>query len=256
MKEFDELIALMARLRGEYGCPWDRLQTTDSLKPMLLEEVYEVIEAIERGTRDALREELGDLLLHVVFMARICEEEGSFDIRDVVQGLSEKLYRRHPHVFGDVTVSAAREVEATWAKVKRDEKPRESLMDGVPCHLPALMRAYRLTRRAARVGFDWEDSEAVWVKLQEELQEFHAALKENNSQRVHDEFGDILFTLVNCARFLGVEPEGALRGATDRFADRFRYIEECLDAQGKSVADTSLVEMDRLWEESKGKTSA
>jgi len=254
MKEFDELIALMAQLRGEHGCPWDRVQTADSLKPMLLEEVYEVIDAIEGGTPATLREELGDVLLHVVFMARICEEEGSFDIRDVVRGLAEKLRRRHPHVFGGVTVSAPREVEVTWARVKRDEKPRESLMDGVPRHLPALMRAYRLTRRAARVGFDWEKLEEVWEKLQEELQELHSALQEDNAESIHREFGDILFTLVNCARFLGVEPEGALRGATERFAKRFRYIEECLHAQGKSVADSSLVEMDRLWEESKGKT--
>ena len=216
MKEFDQLVALMARLRGEHGCPWDRLQTTDSLKPMLLEEAYEVIEAIEGQEQAALREELGDLLLHIVFMARICEEEGSFDIRDVVQGLSKKLRRRHPHVFGDITVAAPEEVEVNWARVKRHEKPQESLMDGVPRHLPALMRADRLTRRAAEMGFDWDESEEVWMKLQEELQEFHVALQEGESERIHHEFGDILFTLVNIARFIGVEPEGALRTATDR----------------------------------------
>jgi tetrapyrrole methylase family protein/MazG family protein len=243
----------MARLRGKDGCPWDRGQTKEDLKPFLIEETYEILEALDRGDDQGLQEELGDLLFHIIFMARIAEEEGAFNINDVIQGIAEKMRRRHPHVFGGAEVSDAHEVEANWAKLKAAEKPRGSLMEGLPRHLPALMRAYRLTQRAAQVGFDWEDTDQVWAKLEEELKEFQEALREERKEAQQEELGDILFTLVNLARFIGVDPEDALRRVTNKFAARFTYIEQRLQEQGKTPQEVSLAEMDALWEESKGK---
>jgi tetrapyrrole methylase family protein/MazG family protein len=253
-KGFDDLVAIMARLRGADGCPWDRRQTKDDLKPFLIEETYEIVEALDKGDAQGLREELGDLLFHIIFMARIAEEEGAFGIFDVIQGIAEKMVRRHPHVFGDATASEPCEVEANWAKLKAAEKPRASLMEGLPLQLPALMRAYRLTQRAARVGFDWENKDQVWEKLEEELQEFQEALREDEKEALREELGDILFTMVNVARFIGCDPEDALRRTTNKFAQRFTYIEQRLQEQGKNPEEASLAEMNALWEESKGKT--
>lgn len=250
---FADLVAIMARLRGKDGCPWDRSQTKEDLKPFLIEETYEILEALDRDDDQGLQEELGDLLFHIIFMARIAEEEGAFNINDVIQGIAEKMRRRHPHVFGGAEVSDAREVEANWAKLKAAEKPRGSLMEGLPRHLPALMRAFRLTQRAAQVGFDWEDTDQVWAKLEEELKEFQEALREERKEALQEELGDILFTLVNLARFIGVDPEDALRRVTNKFAQRFTYIEQRLQEQGKTPQAVSLAEMDALWEESKGK---
>jgi tetrapyrrole methylase family protein/MazG family protein len=252
-KGFADLVAIMARLRGKDGCPWDRSQTKEDLKPFLIEETYEILEALDRGDDQGLQEELGDLLFHIIFMARIAEEEGAFNINDVIQGIAEKMRRRHPHVFGGTDVSDAHEVEANWAKLKAAEKPRGSLMEGLPRHLPALMRAFRLTQRAAQVGFDWEDTDQVWAKLEEELKEFQEALREERKEALQEELGDILFTLVNLARFIGVDPEDALRRVTNKFAQRFTYIEQRLQEQGKTPQEVSLAEMDTLWEESKGK---
>jgi len=252
-KGFADLVAIMARLRGKDGCPWDRNQTKEDLKPFLIEETYEILEALDRGDDRELQEELGDLLFHIIFMARIAEEEGAFNINDVIQGIAEKMRRRHPHVFGGADVSDAHEVEANWAKLKAAEKPRGSLMEGLPRHLPALMRAFRLTQRAAQVGFDWEDTDQVWAKLEEELKEFQEALREERKEAQQEELGDILFTLVNLARFIGVDPEDALRRVTNKFAQRFTYIEQRLQEQGKTPQEVSLAEMDALWEESKGK---
>ena len=253
-KGFDDLVAIMARLRGADGCPWDRRQTKDDLKPFLIEETYEIVEALDKGDAQGLREELGDLLFHIIFMARIAEEERAFTINDVIQGIAEKMVRRHPHVFGDASVSGPREVEANWAKLKAAEKPRASLMAGLPLQLPALMRAYRLTQRAAHVGFDWEHKDQVWEKLEEELQEFQEALREDKQEALREELGDILFTLVNMARFIDVDPEDALRRTTNKFAQRFTFIEQRLRAQGKELQEASLAEMDALWEESKKET--
>ena len=253
-KGFDDLLAIMARLRGADGCPWDRRQTKDDLKPFLIEETYEILEALDKGDVQGLREELGDLLFHIIFMARIAEEEGTFTIHDVIQGITEKMQRRHPHVFGDATVTEASEVEANWAKIKAAEKPRASLIAGVPRHLPALLRAYRLTQRAARVGFDWENKDQVWEKLEEELGEFQEALHEDKKELLREELGDIFFSLVNVARFIDVDPEDALRRTTNQFTQRFTYIEQRLQEQGKTPEEASLTEMDALWEESKGKT--
>ncbi len=250
-KGFDDLVDIMARLRGEEGCPWDRRQTKQSLKPFLIEETYEILEALDRGDDEGLREELGDLLFHITFTARIAQEEGSFDIYDVIHGVAEKMIHRHPHVFGESQVSGPHEVETAWSRRKAEERPSRSLMDGLPRHLPALMRAYRLTQRASKVGFDWDNREQVWKKLEEELREFQEALHKGDEKTVRDEFGDILFTLVNLARFIGVDPEDALRRVTDKFAERFRYIERRLHEKGKSPHEVSLAEMDLLWEETK-----
>jgi tetrapyrrole methylase family protein/MazG family protein len=250
-KGFDALVAIMARLRGSDGCPWDRRQTKEDLKPFLIEETYEILEALDREDAPGLQEELGDLLFHIIFMARIAQEEGTFDISAVIQGAAEKMIRRHPHVFGSSEVSGPGEVEATWARLKAAEKPRGSLMEGLPLHLPALMRAYRLTQRASAVGFDWEHKDEVWKKLQEELDEFQDALNKGEKEGLREELGDILFTLVNLARFIGVDPEDALRRVTNKFAKRFAYIEHRLRAEGKDPLEASLAEMDALWEESK-----
>jgi tetrapyrrole methylase family protein/MazG family protein len=252
-KGFADLVMIMARLRGKDGCPWDRRQTKEDLKPFLIEETYEILEALDRGDDQGLQEELGDLLFHIIFMARIAEEEGAFNINDVIRGIAEKMRHRHPHVFGGLEVSDAHEVEVNWAKLKAAEKPRESLMEGLPRHLPALMRAFRLTQRAAQVGFDWEDADQVWAKLEEELKEFQEALREERKEALQEELGDILFTLVNLARFIGVDPENALRRTTNKFTQRFTYIEQRLQEQGKTPQEVSLAEMDTLWEESKGK---
>jgi tetrapyrrole methylase family protein/MazG family protein len=252
-KGFADLVAIMARLRGEDGCPWDRRQTKEDLKPFLIEETYEILEALDKGDDQGLQEELGDLLFHIIFMARIAEEEGAFDIDDVIAGIAEKMRRRHPHVFGNAEVSDAHEVETNWARLKAAEKPRDSLMQGLPRHLPALMRAYRLTQRASQVGFDWEHTDQVWTKLEEELKEFQQALREKRKEALQEELGDILFTLVNLARFINCDPEDALRRTTNKFAARFAYIEQRLHEQGKTLHEASLAEMDALWEEGKGK---
>jgi tetrapyrrole methylase family protein/MazG family protein len=252
-KGFADLVAIMARLRGKDGCPWDRRQTKEDLKPFLIEETYEILEALDKGDDQGLQEELGDLLFHIIFMARIAEEEGAFDINDVILGIAEKMRRRHPHVFEGAEVSDAHEVEANWAKLKAAEKPSGSLMQGLPLHLPALMRAFRLTQRASHVGFDWEHTDQVWAKLEEELKEFQQALREERKEALQEELGDILFTLVNLARFVGVDPEDALRRTTNKFAQRFTYIEQRLQKQGKTPQEVSLAEMDALWEQSKGK---
>jgi tetrapyrrole methylase family protein/MazG family protein len=251
-KRFDDLVDIMTRLRGADGCPWDRRQTRETLKPFLIEETYEILEALDKEDDQGLREELGDLLFHIIFMARIAHEEGAFDIDDVISGIAEKMVRRHPHVFGNSEVSGPHEVEANWAKLKAEEKPRASLMEGIPKHLPALMGAYRLTQRASKVGFDWESKDQVWEKLEEELKEFQEALGEGHKQELREELGDVLFTLVNLARFIDVDPEDALRRVTNKFAERFRYIEQRLHEEGRDPHKATLAEMDALWEESKG----
>ncbi len=250
-KGFYDLVAIMARLRGEGGCPWDRRQTKKDLRSFLIEEVYEIVESLDRGDEDGLCEELGDLLFHIVFLARIAEEEGAFDISDVIDRVAQKMIRRHPHVFGGQRVSSPTEVEQNWAIIKAEEKPKQSLTDGIPRQLPALMKAYRLTQRAAKVGFDWKDKMEVWDKLQEELEELSGAIKNGGLEEMREELGDVLFTLVNLARFIGVDPEEALRRVTDKFAERFRYIERRLHEEGKTPAEATLAEMDTLWEEYK-----
>jgi tetrapyrrole methylase family protein/MazG family protein len=252
--DFDQLVELMARLRSPGGCPWDLQQTSRSLKPFLLEECYEVVEALDDGSPEKIREELGDVLFQIIFHARIAEEKGEFTIRDVIAGTVEKMTRRHPHVFGDVKLETEQEVLANWEEIKKRERGNEqrtSILEGVPKDLPSLLRAHRLQERAARVGFDWSRIEEVLPKLDEEIAEFKESLKQENAAGIEEELGDIFFVLVNISRFLGVNPEDALRKTISKFIHRFKYIEEHAANAGRSLNDMTLEEMDRLWEEAK-----
>jgi len=251
-EEFSELVSIMERLRSPEGCPWDREQTMESLRTYLIEEVYEVIEAIEGDDAEALKEELGDLLFHILFISRIAQEQGKFDIWEVVDRISRKMVSRHPHVFGEKRLSSSREVEKNWSDLKEMEKShRRSILDGIPQHLPALLRAYRITERASRVGFDWQRPDEILKKLAEEIEELNQALSQGLRRRIEDEVGDILFVLVNMARLTGNNPEEALRKTTQKFIRRFHYIEKALEGSHRSVKEASLEEMDRLWEEAK-----
>lgn len=252
---FMELVEIMARLRGENGCPWDREQTSESIKPYLVEETYEVLEAIDERDPAKLREELGDLMLQIVFHAQMAEEAGSFSIADVLAGINEKLVRRHPHVFGAVKAETAQEVLFNWEQIKKAERQKAqghaSLLDGVPRELPALLRAHRLQEKASRIGFDWKEAREVLLKVEEEFAELRTAMEGQAAEQVEAELGDLLFSLVNLSRFLAVNPEEALRKTIARFIARFRYIEEELSRRGRSLREASLQEMDALWAEAK-----
>lgn len=258
-----DLLNIMARLRGPSGCPWDREQTEQTLKKFLIEEAYETLEAIEAGSPEALKEELGDLLLQIVFLSRIAEENGTFDFSDVVHGLGEKLIRRHPHVFPSagrnrnrVKPMTAQEVIAAWGSIKETEgkyADRASLLDGLPLALPSLERARRMSQRVSRVGFDWPNIRAVWKKVEEELGELKEANRSRSRKGVEEELGDLLFTLVNWARFKGLSAEEALRKANRRFARRFSGVEMELRRRGKTPEKSTLKEMDSIWNEVKRK---
>lgn len=245
---FDHFVEITRRLRLE--CPWDREQTHASIRHSLIEETYEVVESIDSGNMDELRKELGDLLLHVVFHANIAEEQKEFTLDEVINGITEKLIRRHPHVFGDTQVSGTEEIKQNWEKLKLKEG-RTSVIDGVPKELPALLRAHRLQDKASKVGFDWEKKEDAWKKVDEEMGELHHAIEQGNEPEVEAEFGDLLFALVNYSRFINVNPENALRRTVEKFITRFQYIEKRLKEMGKDIHSSSLTEMDALWEESK-----
>lgn len=243
---------IAAILRAENGCAWDREQTSRTLKPYLIEEAYETYEAIDSGRPDHLQEELGDLLYQVYAHAQIADEEGTFTIDDVAQGIVDKLVRRHPHVFGEVTARTAQDVIDRWEKQKLVEKAhRESMLDGVPVHLPALLKAYRVQQKVSRVGFDWDKIDDVVKKLHEELDEFTEALKKNSYDEMEEEIGDILFTIANISRFVKVNPEDALSGTVNKFMRRFKYIESRVSDNGQTIDEMSLEELDRLWEEAK-----
>lgn len=265
-ERFNELVQLMAKLRASDGCPWDRKQTHESLKPYLLEETYEVLETIDRKDTGKLREELGDLLLQILFHAQIGTEAGTFTIEEVMRQLAEKLVRRHPHVFGKTEGDPlnADQVYLKWEQIKRDERKRtggaESALDGVPQTLPALLRAFQIQARASRVGFDWphtrEGTDQVMDKIEEEVREVRHAMTSSigeTQRRIEAEFGDLLFALVNLARFLKVNPEDALRGATNRFTDRFQQMEAEATRSGRTLDSMSLAELDALWENAKQK---
>jgi len=255
LDKFQKLVDIMATLREPGGCPWDREQTRDSLKPFLIEETYEVLEAIDEGKPELIREELGDLLLQVVFQARIAEEEGGFDIGGVLDAINDKMIRRHPHVFGNEDLKTPEEVLVNWEEIKMREKgssaERRSILDGVPSQLPALTRAHRLQERAARVGFDWDKVEDVSAKLDEEVGEFKRTLAGGDGKEMEDELGDVFFALVNIARFVGVNPEDALRKTISKFIHRFRFIEEESSKAGRSLSEMTLEEMDALWQRAK-----
>lgn len=245
---FEHLIAIMKRLRAE--CPWDRAQTHDSIKGHTIEEAFEVVEAIDHRMYDDLKHELGDLLLHVVFHAEIAEGNGNFAIGDVLHSIIDKLVRRHPHIFADVEVRDANDVKKNWEQIKMEEG-RESVIDGVPRMLPALLKAHRIQDKASKVGFDWPHRDDVWKKVNEEIGELQQALGSEDAEHIESEFGDLLFALVNYARFVNVNPEDALRRTIDKFDARFRHIEKRLREEGKDIHASSLEEMDRFWEEAK-----
>ena len=247
---FDTLVQIMAKLRSPDGCPWDREQTHASLRPYLLEETYEVLEALDSGDTTHLKEELGDLLLQVIFHAKVAAEAGQFTIDDVVQGISDKLIRRHPHVFGDVVIKTAEEQTTHWERIKRKEG-KKSAIDGVPLALPALTRASRVQQKASSAGFDWASPEPVLDKVREEIVELDEARRSGNDHAIEEEFGDLLFALVNLSRFLKLDPESALQQATSKFSGRFREVERRMAADGRAMADATLEEMDRYWEQIK-----
>jgi len=234
-------------------CPWDRKQTHESLKDLMVEELYEAIDAIDQKDFDELRKELGDILLHVVFHCKMADEKDKFDIGDVVYGIQEKLIRRHPHVFGETKVNGSAEVTRNWENIKMQEKGRDSVLSGVPRTLPALLRAQRMQEKAAAVGFDWPEHEDVWAKLEEELEEFRETIEANDREESEKEFGDILFSLVNVGRFWGLNAEDSLRLTNNKFHDRFQYIEQKLSEAGLTPNDVDLAEMDRYWEEAKSR---
>ena len=253
---FSELVAIMARLRGPDGCPWDRKQTHTTLRPYLLEEAYEALEAIDAEDNAELCKELGDVLLQVVFHAQIAAEEGRFDIEAVGQAIVEKLIRRHPHVFDDASAEGADEVLRRWEQIKKQERQEQgeaapSLLEGIPKHLPALMRAQRVQARVARQGFDWDDINGALDKVEEEFAEVRKAWEAGGAAAVEEEFGDLLFSLVNASRFLKVDSEQALRRAVAKFERRFRALEEIVHARGEEVAALSLAALDEIWDEVK-----
>jgi tetrapyrrole methylase family protein / MazG family protein len=271
---FQEFTGIVKRLRKE--CPWDREQTNDSIKAATIEEAYEVVEAIDNKDFEELKKELGDLLLHVVFHSTIAEENKHFKLDEVISSVQEKLIRRHPHVFGDpensgevAAVTGAEHVKKNWEEIKLKEG-RKSVVDGVPVSLPALQRAHRLQEKASKVGFDWEKKEDVWKKVIEEIEEMHKAEQIKNEKfkikisssesvmeletlerQIEDELGDVFFALVNYARFLGINPENALRRTNEKFVKRFKYVEKKISESGKNMKESTLKEMDKFWEESK-----
>lgn len=250
--DLQKLLDLVARLRAPDGCPWDREQGLPDVRAYLLEEAHETAGAIDSGDWGELAEELGDLLFQVAFIARLAEEAGAFSLSQVVDGVHQKMVSRHPHVFGDEVLADAEAVRQAWERRKLKEEPgRASLLSGVPGSLPALLGAYRLTQKAAGVGFDWPDADAVLVKAEEEIDELRHALAEGDEGSVREEVGDVLFTLANLARKLDVDPEAALAGTNRKFRHRFAKVEEGLAAQGKTAAEASLEEMDALWEGAK-----
>ncbi|WP_420962132.1 nucleoside triphosphate pyrophosphohydrolase [Brucella sp. IR073] len=266
-RDIDRLIEIMAALRTPVtGCPWDLEQNFRSIAPYTLEEAFEVIDAIERGDLDDLREELGDLLLQVVFHARMAEEEGAFDFGAVVEAITTKMIRRHPHVFGDEKAREAGMAKGAWNRIKTEEKAERAkrradlgldsgeltgFLDDVPQALPALMRALKLQQKAAKVGFDWSEAEPILDKISEETAELREAMQSRKKAEIAEEYGDLLFALVNLGRHLDIEPESALRATNEKFRSRFHFIEESLKAQERSLDDASLEEMEALWQAAK-----
>ncbi len=246
---FHEFVEIVKRLRKE--CPWDREQTHKSIRHNLIEEAYETVEAIDNDDFEDLKKELGDLLLHVVMHSVMAEEENKFTLDDVINGIKEKLIYRHPHVFGDVKVKDAKEVKNNWERLKQSENERDSIISGIPKHLPALIKALRVQEKAGSVGFDWSNSDDVWKKVEEEILELKKVVKSGELEKIEEEFGDLLFAIVNYARFLKVNPESALNKAIEKFIKRFQFIEKELKSQGKDIYTSTLEEMDALWEKSK-----
>ncbi|MFH0925892.1 MAG: nucleoside triphosphate pyrophosphohydrolase [bacterium] len=253
----DTLVEIMSKLRGKEGCPWDLQQTRESLIPFLIEETYEVVEAISNANPEEIKEELGDLLFQVIFHTQIAKERSEFDINDTINYVTEKIIRRHPHVFADIKVKDAKEVLKNWEQIKQEEKrgkqkkEEKSILSGLPRQMPALLKAHRLQEKVSRVGFDWDNLDQVFKKVDEELMEFKEAISKKGEMEIEEEFGDLLFSLVNVARYIHIDPELALNKTIDKFINRFHYIEENLTKQGKDLGKVSLEELDQLWEEGK-----
>lgn len=252
MDELQKLIEIMAKLRSDDGCPWDKEQTHETLKPYLIEEAHEVIEAIDDGNPEKLKEELGDLLFQIVFQCQLASEKGFFSMSEVIEGITAKIKSRHPHVFGNMKFKSSEEVKKQWHERKKEEgKFKESILDGIPKSLPALLMAQRLQSRASKVGFDWEKIQDVLEKVDEELSELKEAIRQNSKKNIQEELGDILFVLVNVSRFAGINAEEALKKTNDKFISRFNHIEKQAADLGKDLCEMSVKEMNLLWEEAK-----
>jgi tetrapyrrole methylase family protein/MazG family protein len=249
----EALVELMATLRGEHGCPWDKKQTKASIKPYIIEEAYEVVEAVDEQAPQRIQEELGDLLFQIIFYAQLLSEEDGIDIYDIMKMIQAKMIRRHPHVFGEINVKNAEEVLVNWEQIKQEEKKEErsSLLEGIPKDLPSLLRAHRIQSKVSHVGFEWENFNQILEKLDEEFYELRHAYKQGDIEKIEDEFGDVLFVLVSIARFLNINPDGALRKAMTKFTTRFGHIEQRMKEMGKEWKDMTGEEMDQLWKESK-----
>jgi tetrapyrrole methylase family protein/MazG family protein len=247
-EKFINLLEIVEILRGPNGCPWDKEQTNESLLPYFLEEAYELMESVDRKDWDTFKEELGDIMLHVVLQAQISSENSGFNVSESLDILNEKLVRRHPHVFGDKKADAAFHAKQNWEAAKHEEKNRKSRLDGVPMALPALVRAQRLQEKASYAGFDWEKVEEVWDKVHEEIQELKEAQTKNTGEHIEEEIGDVLFAIVNLARFLKFPAEDALRKTNQKFTSRFFQVEEELERRGKTVENSTLEEMDKIWD--------
>ena len=248
LEAFRRLLDIMDELREQ--CPWDRKQTLESLRHLTIEETYELADAILDNDLEEVKKELGDVLLHIVFYAKIGSEKKAFDIGDVANAISDKLIDRHPHIYGDVVVKDEEEVKQNWEKLKLKEG-KTSVLEGVPKSLPALVKANRIQDKVAGVGFDWEEPQQVWAKVQEELSELNEEVKNNNADNIESEFGDVLFSMINYARFIGVNPENALERTNKKFIKRFQFLEIAAKKEGKELSDMSLTEMDVYWNESK-----
>ncbi len=252
IKSFEKLLEIMDELREK--CPWDKVQTFDTLRNLTTEEVFELTEAIFEKDMPNIKKELGDILLHIVFYAKLGSEENAFDIKDVIDALNEKLIFRHPHVFGETKVQSAKEVEENWEKLKLKEKDgNKSVLSGIPKTLPACIKAYRIQDKARGVGFDWERKEQVWDKVREEINEFAEQVENKDQTKMEEEFGDILFALINAGRLYGIHPEDALEKTNRKFIRRFNYLENKTIKQGKNLKEMTLEEMDKIWNEAKNK---
>lgn len=248
LEAFNRLLDIMDELREK--CPWDKKQTLESLRHLTIEETYELADAILDNDLNEIKKELGDLLLHIVFYAKIGSEKQSFDIADIAHSISDKLIERHPHIYGDIEVKNEEEVKQNWEKIKLKEG-KKSVLEGVPKSLPAMVKANRIQDKVSGVGFYWEEPYQVWEKVQEELSELNTELKKGNKKQIESEFGDVLFSMVNYARFIGVNPENALEKTNKKFISRFQYLELAAKKEGKKLTDMSLKEMDVFWDQSK-----
>lgn len=249
LSEFKRLLDILDELREK--CPWDSKQTNESLRTLSIEEVYELADAVAKEDSNEIKKELGDILLHIVFYAKIGQETGAFDIYDVIKGINEKLIFRHPHIFGDVKVQTAKDVEENWERLKLKEGKKKTVLGGIPEAMPAMIKAHRIQDKARGVGFDWDEKEQVWEKVLEEFNELQTEIKNGNEAKTEQEFGDFLFSVINAARLYNINPENALEKTNAKFIKRFNYLEEKTISQGKDLKNMSLDEMNEIWEEAK-----